>query len=248
MEKDELESRIKRDIRENIALFNLKQELVKKKRRNRNIFCSILLACTIFSVITVNKNHPEINDETDQAQQINISKREDQIQINTIENLVEESKDIDEKWIDANVIDEFDFFASIKLPEVVKDIKRQGKIYVRENENLEYSKLNEYVIMYDADLKASSKLILERIREPSVNIYFSVPGHQLLNECIRTEVEPKESLMNNISVYIFMSGTIEDGNNRKGIATFEYHDVQFRIQTEQISQEELITLIRSIIQ
>lgn len=249
MEKDELESRIKRKIRENIALSNLKHELVKKKRRNRSIFCSILLVGIICSVVAINQNYPETDDEMNQVQQqMNISKKEEQIQINTIENLVEVSKDMDGKWIDADVIEEFDFFSSIKLPEAVKEIKRQGKVYVRENENLEYSKLNEYVIMYDGDVRASSKSTLERIREPSIKIYFSVPGQQLLNECIRTEAEPKESVLNNIPVYIFMSGTIEDGSNRKGIATFEYQDVQFRIQTEQVSQEELLTLIRSIIQ
>lgn len=249
MEKDELESRIKKNIKENIALSNLKQELAKKTRRNRNIFYSIVFVCTVCSVILVKKNHPQSKVEKDLVQQpITISKKEDQIQINAIENLTEELKDMDGKWMDTDVIEEFDFFSSIKLPEAVKEMKRQGKVCEREDENLECSKLNEYVIMYDVDYRASCKSTLDRIKEPSIRIYFSTPGQYLLNEPIRTKVEPKKSVLNNIPVQIFMSGTREDGNNRRGIATFVYQDVQFCIQTEQVSQEELITLIRSIIQ
>ena len=139
----------------------------------------------------------------------------------------------------ANSIQQFEVLKNLKVPEDFNKIE-YNLIYVSNNENnktdnVEDAREKKYDI-----LNNYSYIYYNEKNERSINISFS-NNNEPVRDYFFTEENSKISKINNIELKIY--------NYEKIYFTeFIYNDYYFDIETRNITQEELITLLASIIQ
>lgn len=212
----------------------------KKISYNTILKYSITTICLVF-VITVGakinskyfmtKRTEEIPNQAEIAQ-------DDIIKINNIGFQVN-SLDIDAKFVEKDLKEEFDFTKDIYIPDYCTEGNRQGEVYVRENiEDSNYSKLYQYSVMYYSRGG-------QYIEDTCINITFS--KNEILH-CLYYDMEEvEESIINNVPVKIFAYKKQNDESKIGGYASFKYNDYNFDIEVNMIKLDDFIKVIRSII-
>lgn len=157
--------------------------------------------------------------------------------ININKYLTTDMTDIDAKWVDADLIQEYRFLNNIYIPQFLQK-QRQGKIYVRNSiDDVNYSIFKQYSIVFFDDSEPKDK---------SVSIDFS--KNELLRNCIPLNFDlAEESIINGTKVKLFAGETKNDSTKINGEAYFEYNDYKFDIKAHRITQKDFIQIIKSII-
>lgn len=184
--------------------------------------------------IIIAKNDNKIVEESNPKLESTTSKN-DEININKLG--AKSELDIDAKWIDANLKDEFEFLNKIYVPENLKEV-RQGKIYVRKDiEDNDYKEFKQYSIMFT-----------DKSEEEIRNLEFNFSKNELLRDCVPTGIEnAKESIIDGTIVKLFANERTNETSVISGEAYLEYNDYKFDIQVYRLTQEEFIKIVTSIV-
>ena len=151
------------------------------------------------------------------------------LSINQLKELGNTSLDADVKIISIKKLpEEFQFMNQLKLLNELK-LKNAYTVYTKDNiKNKEYTILHDYVFSYtSSDNKKSIQIAFSKIEKPLRDYFFNDIG--------------KESEIGDTKLMISQY-------NNMYIATFEKDSIYFDIETEGITQEELVDLLISIIQ
>ena len=217
----------------NLGIDNLHDSILfkieRKNKMNKYLKYSlvpiglIIISC---SILILNKKDNILNNKP--------VVEEDNIEIYVNEQEYFNSLDIDGKRVDLallgqnNMSAEYELVKNIKLPEDLTE-KQEFVIYTRDfnSNNMEYNILHDYVCIY-----------YNRDNSKMINIAFSKVGMPL--RCYLYEENGKESNINDIKLTIY-------GSDKSYIVIFNYKDFNFDIETRNISLEELVELLKSII-
>ena len=123
--------------------------IISKIERKKGILaptCSLLIGIVGFIGVKNHLQKEELLIDKINVEQAMEEKEKDIININSYAS--NDIYDIDSKWLDTNLMEEFKFLNNIYIPEFLKET-RQGKIYVRDGRDDEnYSKFNQYSIIF----------------------------------------------------------------------------------------------------
>lgn len=257
MENNDLKEKIRNNVKEKIAVSNIREEFDMKNNKNKKIIywitSSVAVFVLVFGVVIgtnilnnsqVQNKYYEIaskNELNDKNIKNNEIEKEDIININSYQLLSNANIadiDIDGKWVDSNLLQDFKTLSNIKFPKELVNI-RQGKIYIRADENdEEYSKLSSY------SLSASAT------NGNNANIQINISKENFVLNCYWNYDDIKDrpsSFINNTEVKLFMSENSEDKTRVSGVAFFEYNDYKYRIEVYKITQDEFLDIIKTIV-
>lgn len=204
--------------------------LLKERRENMNIkkvFKYSIVSICLIGVISVSM----LLNKNDLFNKNSYNKNDYNIYINKI-NEVNNSLDIDGKAEDITLKEVYDFYSKIEnitIPSGLKNV-RNIKMYSRENLNDDYKILDGYSIMY-ADEKENRK---------SIEIFMSETLKEKRRCMSIVDNSYKTSYINETNLTIMSFGDYF-------IVNFKYENINFDIETRNVSQNELIDLLESII-
>lgn len=226
---------------------NLKQEIEKDfdKRRNYHSIMSkveekgknkilkhILLPAVGFVFVMVVflglDNIPSQKNIIEKTSQENVVVN---LKINKISKGQGISSSIDAKRIDGKIqeIEQMDFVKELKVPKDI-ELRQSYGIYVRSNRQVSnYDILHDYVLYYSDNKEQNSR---------NISINFSKIGKPLRDYLLSEKDE--KSLVGQTEVIIQQYQDMY-------LAQFKYDNKNFDIETNGISQEELVSLLTSII-
>ena len=149
------------------------------------------------------------------------------LEINPMQGASMAKLDADVETVEINSLPEkFEFINNIKLPSEYK-LDNSYEIYTRENyDDAECSLLHDYVFNYSKDCENSIKVAFSEIGEP-------------IRDCF-LEDSDKVSKIGDIDVIISQYEKMYE-------ETFKCKEIYFDIETNGITEEELVNLLESII-
>lgn len=238
MENNNLKERIRNNVKEKIAVSNIREELDMKSKKSRKIIygitssaavfilgVGIIIGTNTFNNSQIQDNHYEIADLQGDKQNKNES-QEIKLNINKINEMSATSLDADIKTKEIEKLPEkFEFIKNIKMPEEYK-IERSYNIYTRNDINKsEYDVLHDYVFNYRKDSMNEIIIAFSEIEMPLRDYYI--------------DVGDKVSKIGNIELIISQYKDMY-------IVTFNFKDMYFDIETTGITENELLELLQSI--
>ena len=238
MENNNLKERIRNNVKEKIAVSNIREELDMKSKKSRKIIygitssaavfilgVGIIIGTNTFNNSQIQDNHYEIADLQGDKQNKNES-QEIKLNINKINEMSATSLDADIKTKEIEKLPEkFEFIKNIKMPEEYK-IERSYNIYTRNDINKsEYDVLHDYVFNYRKDSMNEIIIAFSEIEMPLRDYYI--------------DVGDKVSKIGNIELIISQYKDMF-------IVTFNFKDMYFDIETTGITENELLELLQSI--
>lgn len=244
MENKELKDKIQKTVKENIAISAIKEEINMKKIKNKKIFYSILSTAAMFMICMVviagnkinvgEKESPSIVAKQNKQQgteDLREEKSQTKLNINKIDDRIGLSKmDADVKIIEITKLpEEFNFIKNIKIPEDYKLNDNYYNIYVRSNMDIdEYDKLHDYVFRYEKDNTNDIKIAVSKVEEPIRDYGIEENG--------------KKSIVAGVDMIIYHSQEY-----KMYMAGFKCNDIYFDIETNDITEHELVELLESIV-
>ena len=229
MKDNELKEKIRKNIKEEIAISNIRKEFGMKTNKNKkviyvlsSIYAVFILGIGIF--VGVNKNLLPGNT-------VDIGKTDAndgvELNINKVKDMSMTSLDADVKTIEIeNLPKEFTFVENLLVPNEYK-YESGYTVYTRENtDTAEYNVLHDYILNYRKDDLNDIKIAFSGIEAP-IRDYFIGDGDKISKI---GDVELKVSEW-----------------EKMYIVTFEYNDIYFDIETTGITENELVDLLKSII-
>lgn len=239
MENNDLKERIRNNVKEKIAVSNIREEFDMKSKKSRKIIYGITSSVAVFilgvgiivGTNTFNNNqmqhkHYEIGDLQSDKQNKNES-QEIKLNINKIKAMLSASLDADTKTIEIEKLPEkFEFIKNIKMPEEYK-IESGYNVYTKNDINKsEYNVLHDYVFNYRKDSMNQIIIAFSEIEKP-LRDYYITGGD-------------KVSKIGNIELIISQYKDMY-------IVTFNFKDIYFDIETTGITENELLELLQSIL-
>ncbi len=229
MKDNELKEKIRKNIKEEIAISNIRKEFGMKTNKNKKVIYVLSSICAVFILgigifVGVNKNLLPGNT-------VDIGKTDAndgvELNINKIKDMSMTSLDADVKTIELeNLPEEFTFIENLQIPEEY-NFENGYTVYTRENtDTAEYNILHDYVLNYRKDDLNDIKIAFSEIEAP-IRDYFIGDGDKISKI---GNVELKVSQWENMY-----------------IVTFEYNDIFFDIETTGITESQLVDLLKSII-
>ena len=202
---------------------SINDKIEKDNRKNKTIgysLLSIFIVGVIYVVFLYNGKDSQLDNNI-------IKENGNKVYVN--ETIVA-SYDIDGLGIDMD-FDKVSFeygLTDLTLPEGVIP-SRSLFIYTRdlESNNLEYDILHDYVFLYNNSDNSKE-----------IDIAFSRVGKPL--RCYRYDINVNKSIINNYELVIY-------GTNKSYNVIFKYNNYNFDIMTRNISLEELVNLLESIL-
>ena len=229
MENNERKEKIRKNIKEEIAISNIRKEFGMKINRNKKIIYTISSVCAVFILtIGILVGTGQLNDN------INIGENIDQklnvkLNINKIKDMEMTKLDLDVKIIEYKELpDKFNFMEKVKIPSEYK-FKDSYKVYTRKDMDVaEYDLLHDYVFNYKKDdFSSGIKIAFSEIEEP-LRDYF-------------IDDKYKTSKIGDAEIFITQY-------EQMYMASFKYKDIYFDIETNGITENELVELLVSIIE
>ena len=161
----------------------------------------------------------------------NINKEESldiELNINILKNVEMINLDADTKTIELGQLpEEFMFIENLLIPEEYK-FENSYTVYTRENKEIEeYNVLHDYLLNYRKDDLSNIKIAFSKIEEP-IRDYYILEGD-------------KTSKIGDVELKISQC-------EKMYIVTFKYKDIYFDIETTGITEEQLVSLLKSIIE
>ena len=239
MENKELKEKIRKNIKEEIAISNIRKEFGMKTNKNKKIVYAISSVCAVFILgVGIFVGTSKLNNKGDTLEigktEENINKEESldiELNINILKDMAMTSLDADVK-IDANAIKleqlpkELMFMGNLIIPEEY-EFENSYTLYTRENtEEAEYNVLHDYIFNYRKDDLNNIQISFSKI-EPPIRDY-SILGGDKISKIGDVELK--------ISQWKEMY-----------IVTFKYKDIYFDIETTGITKKQLVSLLESII-
>ena len=242
MENKELKEKIRKNIKEEIAISNIRKEFGMKSNKNKRIVYAISSVCAVFILgIGIFVGTGKLNNNLFQGDTLEIGKTEENINkdeslgielnINILKDMEMTSLDADVK-IDANAIrleqlpKELMFMENLIIPEEYK-FENSYTLYTRENtEKAEYNVLHDYIFNYRKDDLSNIQISFSKI-EPPIRDYSILGGNKI-------------SKIGDVELIISQWKEMY-------IVTFKYKDIYFDIETTGITEEQLVDLLESLI-
>ena len=230
MENNELKEKIRKNIKEEIAISNIRKEFGMKT--NKKIIYVLSSICAVFILgigifVGVNKNllpsnTVDIGQTDGKGENVKV-----ELNINKIKDMSMTSLDADVKTIELeNLPEEFTFIENLLIPEGY-GFENVYTVYTRENiDTAEYNVLHDYVLNYRKDDLNEIKIAFSKIESP-IRDYFIDEGD-------------KVSKIGEVELVISQWEEMY-------IVTFEYKDIYFDIETTGITEKQLVDLLESII-
>lgn len=208
-----------------------KKEFYMKIIKNKKIIYALSSACAVFILgigilagqKKTNKNIIKTEDEgMVRSQNMNIM-----LEINPMQGASMAKLDADAQTVEITSIPEkFEFINNIELPSEYK-LDSSYEIFTRENLNTtECDLLHDYVFNYSKDYENSIKVAFSEVEE-QIRDYF-------------LDNSKKTSKIGDVDVIISQY-------EKMYVATFRCKDIYFDIETNGITEEEMINLLESII-
>ena len=205
--------------KEKSNIFSKIKEEMNMKKLVPIVVLTILIACIgIYNIKNVNENREDIDNEIEQFVA--------DININMANNISSTDMDAESRNID-EIPDSLKFINNLKIPTEL-ELTSKCRIYIPSDKNHSIYKLHDYVFSYS--LNDYSK---------SVTISFSQVG-EVLRDCIVKSDLNKISKIGDAEFIIYQV-------NDAYFTTFEYKDTYFDIETKNITQDELVELLTSLI-
>ncbi len=229
MKDNELKERVRKNIKEEIAISNIRKEFDMKTNKNKKVIYVLSSICAVFILgigifVGVNKNLLPGNT-------VDIGKTDAndgvELNINKIKDMSMTSLDADVKTIELeNLPEEFTFMESLVAPAEYQ-LESSYMVNVRSNRDIaEYDVIHDYVFNYRKDSSNDIKIAFSEIEEP-IRDYFIDEGD-------------KVSKIGEVELVISQWKEMY-------IVTFEYKDIYFDIETTGVTRNELVSLLQSII-
>lgn len=207
-----------------------------KTSKNKKIVYSISSICAVFILgisifLGVNNSLFKENGlEIGKTEDFNKNKEESlniELNINKIKDMLMTQLDADTKTIDVEELPEkFNFMEDVIIPEKYK-LESSYNVYVKESKDIEeYNILHDYVFIYKKDDLNDIKIAFSEIENPLRDYYI--------------EEGEKISKIGDVEVIISQW-------KQMYIVSFEYENIYFDIETTGITENQLITLLESII-
>ena len=233
MKNNELREKIRKNIKEEIAISNIRKEFDMKTNKNRKILYAISSICAVFILgigIFIGTDKMNNADIEIGKTEVNINKEESlvvELNINKLKIMEMLDLDADIKTIDIDKLpEEFKFMENILIPEEY-EFENSYTVYTRENINIEeYNILHDYILNYRKDDLNDIKIAFSKVEKP-LRDYFIQDGDKISKI---GDVELKISQWEEMY-----------------IVTFEYEDIYFDIETTGITENQLVDLLESLI-
>ena len=232
MQDNNLKERVRKSIKEEIAISNIRKEFDMKTSKNRKIIYAISSVCAMFILgVGIFMGTDKLNNNNLFSNSLYTEKTDGNINIelniNKIKDMAVASLDADIKTIEiSNMPEKFKFIEKVKVPEEYK-LESSYNVFTRENINVEeYNILHDYVFEYRKDSMNNIIIAFSEIEKP-LRDYEIAEGKNI-------------SKIGDVEIII-------SEWKQMYIATFEYKDIYFDIETTGITQEQLVDLLKSII-
>ena len=232
MKDNELKERVRRNIKEEIAISNIRKEFDMKTNKNKKVIYVLSSICAVFILgigilVGVNKNllpsnTVDIGKADGKGESVKV-----ELNINKVKDMSMTSLDADVKIIEIeNLPEEFTFVENLLVPNEY-EFENGYTVYARENiDTAEYNVLHDYVLNYRKDDLNEIKIAFSKVESP-IRDYFIGDGEKI-------------SKIGNVELKVSQW-------EKMYIVTFEYNDIYFDIETTGITENELVDLLKSII-
>lgn len=232
MENNYLKEKIQKNVKEKIAISNIRKEIKMKNDKILKITSMSAVAIVfgfgiIFGINTLNNNVGEENIGIANLKENKEESIKIEINMNKLETVSERS--IDAKVEDANNSDMqyFEILKNIKIPNDMEKMSAE-KIYVRDLNTGEYTKLHSYVCTY-LDINDNMR---------NIRISFSDTNKPLRD--YHFEDIGNISKINDIELKIYQY-------EEEYITIFEFGGYNFDIETSNVTENEILEVLKSII-
>lgn len=241
MENNNLKEKIRKNVKEKIAISNIREEFGMKNNKNKKtIYYLTSGVASVFIlgfgiIIGTNKlNNNQLQNEPYQIADLQQEKQDNkeenlkiELNINKIKDLAMTSLDADIKTIEIDkLLEQFEFMKNISIPNGYK-LESSYNIYTRKDANIkEYNLLHDYVFNYSKDSINKITVSFSEIEKP-IRDYYIKEGDKI------SQIGDVELI---ISEWKQMY-----------IVTFEYNNIYFDIETVGITENELLELLKSIL-
>lgn len=233
MKNNELIEKIRKNIKEEIAVSNIRKEFDMKTNKNRKILYAISSICAVFILgIGIFIGTGKMNNTGLEIGKTEVNKNKEEslvveLNINKLKIMEMLDLDADIKTIDIDKLpEEFKFMENLLIPEEY-EFENSYTVYTRENINIEeYNILHDYILNYRKDDLNDIKIAFSKVEKP-LRDYFIQDGDKI------SKIGDVEL---NISQWEEMY-----------IVTFEYEDIYFDIETTGITENQLVDLLESLI-
>ncbi len=240
MEDNNLKENIRKRVKEKIAISNIKEEFDEKSKKNKQIIYLITSSAAVFVLgigLIIGKNNLKNTDglQSQNYEIAELSQNESELSvsqdIDNQNNELEETKmakidaDIKKKEV-GDLPEKIKFMKNISIPE---DFKQQDiyEIYTNSNpKDRKYDLLHDYVFNYKKDDDNEIKIALSMLEEP------------IRDYCY--DEENKKSKIEDVDVNISQYQNLF-------IVTFKIDNIYFDIEANEITENQLINIIKSII-
>ena len=233
MENKELKERIRKNIKEEIAILNIRKEFGMKTGKNKKLVYAISAICVVFILgIGIFVGTSKLNNNIFQDDSLEIGKTEEnlniKLNINVIKDMAMTSLDADVKTIELEQLpEELMFVKNLLIPENY-EFENVYTVYTRENKDIaEYNILHDYIFNYRKDDFNNIKIAFSKLESP-IRDYYILDGDKI-------------SQIGDVELKISQCEEMY-------IVTFEYKDIYFDIETTGITEEQLVSLLESIIE
>lgn len=236
MENNELKEKIRKNIKEEIAISNIRKEFGMKTNQNKKLIYAVSSVCAVL-ILTIGilvapdilpiKNEDFLIGEAENTNNCEEIKTKVEININKLKELAMTSLDADVQTITMESLPEkFAFMKKIILPEEYQ-LEGSYNIYVRSDREIEkYDILHDYVFNYRKDSTNDITIAFSELEEPLRDYYIDGAN--------------KVSKIGDVELIISQW-------KQMYIVTFEYKGIYFDIETTGITEKELIEMLQSII-
>ena len=236
MKNNDLKEKIRKNIKEQIAISNIRKEFDMKTNRNKKIVYIASSICAVFILgigifIGTNKLQVDNTVKIGKSEEQNENMEEDlkiELNINKLDDASMARFDVDIKTIEMeNLPEKFNFIKNIIIPNGF-ELDDSYNIYIRENiDTEEYNILHDYVFYYKKDSTNDIRIAFSEKEEP-IRDYF----------------------INNEEKNISKIGDVEliiSNWKQMYLVNFKYENIYFDIETTGITEDELIVLLESLI-
>ena len=232
MEVNNLKEKIRKNVKEEIAISNIRKEFDMKTSKNKKLVYAISSVCAVFVLgVGIFLGTNQLNNDLFQEGTLEIGKAKEsldiELNINILNDIAMTSLDVDTKTIELEQLPkEFMFIENLLIPEEY-EFENSYTVYTRENREIaEYNKLHDYILNYKKDDLNNIKIAFSKLESP-IRDYFIQGGDKISKI---GDVELKISQWEEMY-----------------IVTFEYKEIYFDIETTGITKEQLVNLLESLI-
>lgn len=236
MKNNELKEKIRKNIKEEIAISNIRKEFGMKTNQNKRIIYIVSSVCAVLILtigILFGTGNLKINQDNFLiGKEKNVNGDEEankkiELNINKLKEMAMTSLDADVKTITMESLPEkFQFMKTITLPAEYQ-LDSSYNVYIRSDRDVaKYDVLHDYVFNYRKDSINNIIIAFSELEQP-IRDYYIDEGN-------------KVSKIGNTELIISKC-------NQMYIVTFKYNGVYFDIETTGITEKELIEMLQSII-